>query len=355
MRRDLLTGNLFSKKSDVRLSRITKRDMVFNGDNLTALRKLIISHQIKYPNIDEWFDDKVIHGIKSGNRIAYVGFMNDKPILSAVLKLDENAKFCHVSITESAQNCNIGEIVFSMMTLDAHRKAKRIHFTLPESLWSEKKSFFESFGFRNPIVSERQYRMNDKELCCDASFTVVWDHVLQKLPKITSTIIDSSENLFGGVLLSIKPEYVKRIFLGQKTVEIRKRFDKKWQNRKVIIYSSSPVQALVGYATIDYIIEGRPDEIWERFGDCIGGSKEEYYDYTSPSASVFAIVLKNIDRYLEEIPIFQINHWLGKDIKAPQSHVSLRKNSLWCDAVSIAELLHNRFHLETINCYEPHL
>jgi len=344
--KDIRTKNLFSQKNDLRLCRITKQNINISDLNLTYLKDLIIKHQDFYPDIDKWFDTKVIPGLKSGERIAYIGFCNNVPIAAAVLKLGKRSKFCHVSIVESFQNANLGEILFSMMVMDAKRWANSIHFTLPESLWINREVFFKSFGFTNPLTTIKQYRPGEKELFCEASFNNVWHHALQKFPKIINTMVDSAENVFNGLLLSIKPAYAEKILNKKKTVEIRRKFDDKWISRKVVLYSSSPIQALVGQAFIDSIIKGPPEYIWQQFNESIGITKEEYDNYTADSQIVSAIVLKDVSPYNEIIPLEIITFWIGKELKAPQSYLSLKNNPLWTDAVSIAELLHNRFTLD---------
>lgn len=63
-------------------------------------------------------------------------------------------------------------------------------------------------------------------------------------------------------LLAIKPEFVKKIFSGVKKYEYRKViFTKKVA--KVIIYASSPVSKVVGEFTIDSIVKGKPNKVWE--------------------------------------------------------------------------------------------
>ncbi len=342
--KDLYTRNLFEVESDLRFIRLAKDDVVESSDKIRLLSTQISKHEEMYPNIDNWLKSKVLTGIKEKNRVAYIGLNNDIPIASAVLKLGSFSKFCHLHIDQEYQNQNIGELLFSMMALDARRRANEVHFTLPESLWIDKGDFFRSFGFQEAKKSKVQYRSYEDELRCTTSFSTVWNSVLEKLPKIITSLTKTHDDIFSGILISIKPAYVEKIMSGEKLIEIRKRFSTKWIGCRITIYSSSPTQAIYGYATIDNVKKDSPETIWSQFGQHIGASKQEYDAYLGASKQVYAISLKDFQPYHNPIPLSQIEGLLNHEtLKPPQSYTSLSKNINWARAISIAELLHNRF------------
>lgn len=347
--KDLFTGNLFATESNLKIIRLTKDDILDRTDKVGLLSDQISKHEILYPNIEKWLEEKILPGIKKEKRVAYVGLNNEKPVVSAVLKLGINPKICHLHIDNEIQNQSLGDLFFSMMALDCKRRAKEIYFTLPESLWVDKKAFFKSFGFHEAVKSNRQYRSSEDELWSSASFNVMWGHVLNKLPKIISSLTKTYDNIFNGILMSVKPEYVEKIQSGEKLVEIRKRFSTKWRNCSVTIYSTKPDQAIYGYATIENVIKDTPENIWLRYGDFIGCTKKEFDAYIASSEKIYAIFLKDFKPYLNPIYLSQISYLLNrKGPKPPESYISLEKNQDWAKAVSIAELLHNRFWLYTI-------
>ena len=55
------------------------------------------------------------------------------------------------------------------------------------------------------------------------------------------------------IIISIRPEHVRNIMAGRKTVELRRRFPKALATGVLFIYSSSPEQALVGTAHIEQV------------------------------------------------------------------------------------------------------
>jgi len=347
--KDLYTRNLFHKESDIRILRLTKDDVLSSTETLDQLQSLITQHQTLYPEIEEWLKSKVLPGIRTNSRVAYLGFENGKPVVSAILKLGLHAKICHLHIKHDTRDQHLGDLFFSMMALDAKRTAKEIHFTLPESLWLEKESFFRSFGFQEASKAATQYRKYEEELRCSASFKTVWKKALNKLPVIVNSLVKSPHNIFSGILMSIKPEHVAKIYSGDKVVEIRRKFNKKWEGCRTTIYSSIPEKAIYGYAKIERVKKDSPQRIWSDYGDLIGASKKTYEDYTNSSDEVYAIFLDNFQAYQNPVYLSQIEGLLNfKALTPPQSYLCLENNSNWSTAVSIAELLHNRFWIHQV-------
>ena len=60
---------------------------------------------------------------------------------------------------------------------------------------------------------------------------------------------------------------------------------------------------------------------------------------------IYAISFKDYEPYATPVLLDQISHLLAKDLRRPQSHLSLEKNKDWPEAVSVAELLHSCFRL----------
>src|SRR5258708_35372484 len=87
-------------------------------DNLKVLKELIVANQNMYPNIDRWFAEKVVPGLRSSERIAYVAFEDERPIASAVLKVGDKSKFCHLRVHQDFQDMDLGQMFFTQMTLE---------------------------------------------------------------------------------------------------------------------------------------------------------------------------------------------------------------------------------------------
>jgi predicted transcriptional regulator len=173
----------------------------------------------------------------------------------------------------------------------------------------------------------------------------VWATAREKLPKLLTKFSINGYSMGTSLLMSIKPQYAQKILAGEKLIEIRKKFSIRWVGARAALYSSRPMSALVGEATIRSVDCGTPNQIWAEFGTLIGCSPKEFKDYVGLANSVSAIELSDISPYREPVPLSQVEHLLDERLRPPQSYCDLRLNdgSVWGKAVSVASLLHGRF------------
>jgi len=327
-------------KMNFRVVRLTRRDASAETDDLRNFRRLVLSCEELYPGIDRWLQDKVLPGLGTPNRAAFVGYLDENPVISAVVKPGKESKFCHLKISDDLQNLNLGEVFMSVMAAEVRSIAEEVHLTLPESLWEAKREFFKSFGFPQAVPAQIQYRLFDNELRCSASFKAVWKSVLEKLPKIAREFSIAGYSLCDGVLLSIQPEYAEKIMEGKKRIELRKKFSRKWEGERVCFYASRPVAALVGEARIRKINVDKPAHIWETYYSDIGSSKDKFDAYVGTATEIYALELTDVVPYRNWIPISQLTHLLDNDLVPPQSYCSIQNSESWSAAVSVAGLLH---------------
>ena len=339
------TGTLFPMKGEFWIHQLTGREARLKSDHFTSLRNLIVANEPMYPSIGNWFDSKVVAGVKSSERLAYIAYEGGKPVASAVLKRGEHSKFCHLRINEEFQDRGLGDLFFLQMTMEIRRLAMEIHFTLPESLWTTKKDFFHKFGFKAATKASRQYRHGDTELVCSASLGEVWSAALERLPYVMTRFSVAGYSLDNAVILSIRPKYASQVLNGSKLIEVRRRFSKRLLGLRASLYASRPVGALVGEATMNTATYGPPEDIWADFGRFIGCEKAEFDAYTKGRCEVAAIELSDILPYKDAIPLERLSHIMKEDLRPPQSyrHINLKDNNPWARAVLIAAFLHGRF------------
>ena len=121
------------------------------------------------------------------------------------------------------------------------------------------------------------------------------------------------------VLLSIKPEFIEKIFKGEKLYEFRTRKFKRNDIKIIIVYASSPIQKVVGEIEIEQIIEGKKDQLWNITKQSSGVSKNYYDEYFKGKDYAYAIKIKKVKRYKTYLS-------LEKDFNiysAPQSFIYL--------------------------------
>lgn len=80
-------------------------------------------------------------------------------------------------------------------------------------------------------------------------------------------------------VLSIRPVYIERILAGIKTVELRRRFPKPDGRTAVLLYSTSPVKAIVGHAVLEEVSQLSLSSLWRRFACAATVTREEFNRY----------------------------------------------------------------------------
>ena len=323
----------------LRLVRIGTDDAKQRTDDFLFLRELVLRSDDSYPHIGRWFDSKVTGGLRSGGRMGFVALINERPVAAAILKRGLTTKFCHLKIDESARSRSLGDLLFTLMALDVRHSAKQVRFTLPESVWEDRKSFFNAFSFSRAEKAGRQYRLFDTELYSETSFANLFAASRDKLPHLVGQLAIGNHSLLTGAVLAVQPGPLEKILAGTKTVEIRTRFSKRWEGRKVSLYGTHPISGLAGEATIERVIEGAPNKIWEYFGSHAGCTRVEYDSYVRDHGSVHAILLSGVRSFSDPIPLSQLKYLLGVNLSAPQSYLSLENNDGWLSAVVLAAAL----------------
>lgn len=122
------------------------------------------------------------------------------------------------------------------------------------------------------------------------------------------------------LLISIKPEFVKKILAYEKLYEFRKSIFKEDVD-KIFIYSTYPVKKIVGYFEVNEIICESPQELWNSFSEVSGISKKDFFKYYANSNEGFAIKIDNLHIFEEYIDMSQYD-----DFRAPQSCCYVENN-----------------------------
>lgn len=117
------------------------------------------------------------------------------------------------------------------------------------------------------------------------------------------------------VLLSIRPQFVKEIFNGNKKFEYRKAIFKNKDIKTIVVYATLPVGKIVGEFEIDSILMEHPSSIWEKTKDYAGISLEYYNEYFDGREKAYAIKIKSVHMYENPICPYANND----NFIAPQS------------------------------------
>lgn len=131
---------------------------------------------------------------------------------------------------------------------------------------------------------------------------------------------ESSEQPGGrALLLSIKPKYADLILAGTKRVELRRS----WPSNDIgvmVLYSSAPIQKLVGVAFINRIEECDFEKLWT-LADANGGgvTYDELQTYVAGKKTAFGVMINRVK--MAEVQVDPKD--LFPDFTPPQSFLYL--------------------------------
>lgn len=120
-------------------------------------------------------------------------------------------------------------------------------------------------------------------------------------------------------ILSVKPEYAKKILSGEKTFEYRKVVFKQ-PVEKVYIYATSPVRMIVGEFQIDRILRDSPKALWNITHGGSGVTQSFFNRYFKGKSLGYALRLKEVIAY--SVPLSPFS--LREDFKAPQNYIYVK-------------------------------
>ena len=125
------------------------------------------------------------------------------------------------------------------------------------------------------------------------------------------------------ILLSVKPEYVKKIIDGEKKYEFRKTIFKK-EVSKIYIYSTYPIKKIVSYFEIksEDIENDAPKTLWEKYQGEAGISEKDFFKYFSNYEKGYAIRVRKLTKLKEAIDPYKIKNFI-----APQNFIYLKEDN----------------------------
>lgn len=99
------------------------------------------------------------------------------------------------------------------------------------------------------------------------------------------------------VLLSIRPEFVNKIFSGDKRYEYRKTIFKRKAVNKVVVYATAPISRVVGEFEIESILFDDINSLWEKTKAFSGIDEQFFFEYFTEKEKGYAIKIKSYEKY----------------------------------------------------------
>ena len=141
----------------------------------------------------------------------------------------------------------------------------------------------------------------------------------------------SSNNI---ILLSVRPKYADKIFEQRKTVELRRVRPKYLQKGDlVLIYVSSPIQALAGAFKVEQVVEKPLKKLWPMVKTKAGVTRQEFNAYYEGVSMGVGIFFKEIWQLPEPIALHTLKQQ-ARLFQPPQSFRYARESELALPSVA---------------------
>lgn len=124
------------------------------------------------------------------------------------------------------------------------------------------------------------------------------------------------------VLLSVHPQYANAIMDGRKRVEFRKKFPE--GVGLVVVYATKPVGKVVGWFTVQEIVEAPPASLWRQFSETGCIERGDFFDYFKGREVGLGVTVREVERL--EAPV-ALKRLLPSGVP-PQSFQYLAKSLL---------------------------
>ena len=121
------------------------------------------------------------------------------------------------------------------------------------------------------------------------------------------------------LLLSLRPEFAELVFAGVKKVEFRRVRPRVQANEWVLVYVSTPVQALVGAIQVANVIECSPASLWRKVRNDAGISRRQFDEYYVGVSTAYAIVLNAVKLLPEPVTLSRLRQ-VWPDFHPPQCY-----------------------------------
>lgn len=314
-------------------------DLEPTKEDFADLRQLVEMCEDFYPGIDIWYRRKVLSGLRDKERSAYLIRHNNMPVGAAIFRFGENPKLCTFRVMQGAEKSGFGRILMALIARDLRISGTRFHFTIPDYVWNEFGSFFRDYGMRCVGPLANQYRLFGDEFLGEGYVEPLWQKVRETLPSLLRSVKINGIRSNYDLLMSLHPIYARSIFNGIKKVEVRKKFSTRWKGSTTLVYSTDPVRSFVGFFSIEDVVEGDPEFIWQAYSDRLGCDRDEFFRYSIGAQTVYALIIGDVFEFKSPVAWNQLSQILNKQLVPPQTYSLIRESSALEEAASISTLL----------------
>jgi predicted transcriptional regulator len=113
------------------------------------------------------------------------------------------------------------------------------------------------------------------------------------------------------VLISVRPRFANAILDAKKTVELRRIKINVPAGTRFLIYSTSPVMAVIGTAILERVETDTPENLWCRVKDLADVSQDEYAAYFAGATEAVALYLSEPTTLERPISLERLRNSVG--------------------------------------------
>ena len=308
-------------------------------EDYSKIREFLIESSFLYPGIETWWDKQVLPNIEQGKRVVLVVDTGDSIEGLFIGKTGNSAKLCTLRLRESIRNQGVGRVLVTEgLSRLLNHGTNGFHVTVSEASEEGSTAFFESIGFRRIAVERNRYRSGVDELI----YSCPRDEIAEVIDNELSNGIERT--LYGVVpiqmpkeqtlLMSLRPEFADLILRGQKTVELRRKFSKKYEGATIVFYVTNPIKKFMFMAKISKVDHRQKECLWNDYEQECGVSEEIFEQYFSGTDNGYAIHLSDVQPIPNQLGFDQVKqNW--PEIKPPQSFMRLKPESALSRALNL--------------------
>lgn len=130
----------------------------------------------------------------------------------------------------------------------------------------------------------------------------------------------------GDIVISVQQKFVERIIAGEKAAELRRRAPRIQPGCRVWIYSKAPEAMISICVTVDRIVKGSPQGIWQSHRTDLGVSRDEFDAYFGDTKIGCAIFFKEVVDVSPRVALSEIRS-KSKGFHPPQFFKRLEEGS----------------------------
>jgi predicted transcriptional regulator/ribosomal protein S18 acetylase RimI-like enzyme len=300
-------------------------------EDYAEIREFLLESSSLYPGIEFWWDSRVRPTIDQDRRIVLVVDAGSSLKGLFIGKPGNSAKLCTLRLRESVRNLGIGRVLVTegiSRLLD--RDTNRFHVTVSEAAEEGCMPFFESIGFRRVAIEQNRYKSGLDEFVysCPRNeiVEIINNELSQGIERTLYGVIPRQMPNEQTLLMSLRPEFAELILQGRKTVELRRKFSKKYEGATIVFYITQPVQQFMFTATITQVDHSQKKCLWNMYKQECGIPQAGFEHYFSGTDYGYAIRLSNVKPIPNQLDLEHVKK-IYPQLQPPQSFQRLEPRS----------------------------